>query len=155
MPDIPSNDPHAILMTCIKHQIFTQKQWREMRDKHPDMIPASNAVVRVWGSFSNLFDAVRKHDYNMAFMYYYDLSMKLGRPASAWDCKQAGIDVSILYQNGDRQTAKDLVVEIMRIRNAKKKRTEPNLQKTCDTQQGIPQQVSQEQAIVQGHVDSI
>ena len=92
----PSTDPQFIVKCCELYGIKSQREYLAVRRAHPDVVPSSRQVRRVWGGFKNLFWACQKQSAKRTFEAYLILERKLGRIPSALECRAAHLDLAPL-----------------------------------------------------------
>ena len=92
----PPNDPDYGAKCVVQFDLWTQAKYLAARRIHPDVIPSSRQIRRVWGGFDNLLFAARKKAVRKTFEEYLRLERRLGRIPTAIECRQEGLDLTPL-----------------------------------------------------------
>lgn len=87
--------PEYLIRTVIELELWTQNEYRILRRQRPDIVPSNAAVIRVFGCFSNLFEAARAKSLKETMYSYALLWSRLGKTPTVEDCRRHGIDLTI------------------------------------------------------------
>jgi len=96
MSPTPPSDADYIVKACETFGVSTQRQYFAARNAHPDLVPSSRQVRRLWGSFGNLFWACSRQSAKRTLAEYLALERRLGHIPSAHECRAAHLDLTPL-----------------------------------------------------------
>lgn len=97
-PPIAEIDRKYVLK-CVNHlNAWNVREFRDIRRRMPDIVPSWGVVVRLFGSYRNLFAEARKENLEATLFEYQKLVRRIGRTPTVSEIRAANLNIDRLIE---------------------------------------------------------
>jgi len=105
-PPLPTGMDRAYILNCVNHlNAWDVERFRELRRKMPYAVPSWRVVIRIFGSYSNLFREAREQTVQVMLFEYQKLIRRIGRIPTVSEVREASLNLDklIAFYKGKKE----------------------------------------------------